>query len=41
MRIITISQKPNETIIKINDEAEFTDIKKELNKKIEALRKNL
>ena len=41
MRIITISQKPNEIIIKINDDAEFTDIIKELNKKVADLRKNV
>lgn len=41
MRIITISQKPNEIIIKINDDAETKDIIKELNKKIVNLRKNV
>lgn len=38
---ISISQKPNETIIKINEQAEQEDIIKELKKKINELRKNV
>ena len=38
---ISISQKPNETIIKINEQAEQEDIIKEIKKKIKDLRKNV
>ena len=38
---ITISQKPNEIIIKINEQAEQKEIMQELNKKIQTLRKNV
>ena len=38
---ISISQKPNEIIIKINEQAEQEDIIKELKKKIKDLRKNV
>ena len=38
---ISISQKPNETIIKIAEEAEETKIIEDLQKKITELRKNV
>lgn len=39
MRVITISQKPNEINIKINDNAEQQEIVKELKKKVTDLEK--